>query len=67
MAEEGVLALLKTRVLVSKSSEDNTRALFRALERISFAVTYAAPYIAVKEQQITVLTYLKLFHESEEN
>ena len=67
MAEEDALALLKTRLSISESSEGDARVLVLALEGIPLAVTHAAAYIAVREHRITVSTYLELFRESEEN
>ena len=67
MVEKDALALLKTRVLISESSEKDGRALVQALECIPLAITHAAAYIAVREPRISVSMYLKLFHESEEN
>jgi hypothetical protein len=49
MAEEDALALLKTRLSINKFFEDDVRALILALKGISFAITYAAAYIIVRE------------------
>lgn len=67
MADEDALMLLKTKVSVDGSSEDEARTLVQTLERIPLAATHAAAYIAVREPSITVSTYLELFCESEEN
>ncbi|KAH8727391.1 hypothetical protein GQ44DRAFT_758100 [Phaeosphaeriaceae sp. PMI808] len=67
MAEDDALALLKTRLSVSKSLEGDARALVQALEGVPLAITHAAAYIAVREQRMTVSTYLELFRESKEN
>jgi hypothetical protein len=67
MNEEDALVLLKTRVPISESCEDDAKALVRSLECIPLAVTHAAAYIAVRQQTTTVSTYLELFRTSEEN
>jgi hypothetical protein len=67
MAEEDALMLLKTRISVGEAFEDDAKTLVQTLEYIPLAVTHAAAYIAVRAQRITVLTYLDLFRESEEN
>lgn len=67
MAEEDGLKLLKSRVSVGESFEQDARVLVETLEGIPLAVTHAAAYIAVREPRITVSTYLELFRESEES
>ncbi|KAF2735267.1 hypothetical protein EJ04DRAFT_216254 [Polyplosphaeria fusca] len=66
MEESDALVLLKTRVLVSESSEAEARLLVQTLECIPLAVTHAGAYMAVRER-ITIAVYLGLFRESEEN
>jgi tetratricopeptide (TPR) repeat protein len=65
MVEEEALMLLKTRIPVGKTFEDDSKILVKRLGYIPLAITHAASYMEVRDQ--TVTTYLELFRESEEN
>ncbi|KAF1966818.1 hypothetical protein BU23DRAFT_312572, partial [Bimuria novae-zelandiae CBS 107.79] len=67
MGVEDALALLKTRVSISRSEEDDAKALVQALERIPLAITHAAAYIKTRAPMMTIASYLRLFRESEAN
>jgi hypothetical protein len=67
MDEDDALALLRTRVPVSISSETDERALLQALEYIPLAIAQAGAHIANRAAQITVSIYLKHFRQSESN
>jgi hypothetical protein len=67
VAEEDALLLLKTKVSNGESCEGDARTLIQVLECIPLAFTHVAACIAVREQRVTVSTYLELFRESEEN
>ncbi|KFX90997.1 hypothetical protein V490_06147 [Pseudogymnoascus sp. VKM F-3557] len=65
MVEEEALMLLKTRIPVGKTFEDDSKTLVKRLGYIPLAITHAAAYMEVRDQ--TVTTYLELFRESEGN
>jgi tetratricopeptide (TPR) repeat protein len=67
MDEHDALTLLKSKMRVDESSEEDAKALVETLEGIPLAITHAAAYITANEPIISVSTYLKLFSESEEN
>lgn len=68
MKEKDALMLLKTRVSVSESLEAEARRLVQTLKRITFAVTHAGAYMAVRER-ITISVYLgsSLLYPQESN
>jgi tetratricopeptide (TPR) repeat protein len=67
MDEGDALALLKTRVPFGEPSESEAKALVQALECIPLAITHAAAYIRMRQQRVTISTYLQLFRESAAN
>ena len=67
MSVDDALVLLRTRIHVDQSSENEAAVLVKALEGIPLAITQAGAYIANRTPRITVSTYLELFQESESN
>ena len=67
MEVEDALALLRTRVSISGSDEDDAKALVQALECIPLAITHAASYIKTRAPMTTIASYLQFFRESEAN
>lgn len=66
MAEKEALTLLKSRVSIIQTYEDDAKTLVQALGYIPLAITHAAAYLAVRET-LNVSSYLQQFRESEEN
>jgi tetratricopeptide (TPR) repeat protein len=67
MSPGDALALLRTRIKVDQSLENEAKALVKALEHIPLAITQAGAYIANRSPRITLSSYLDLFHRSESN
>lgn len=67
MSENDALALLKTRIPISNSSDIDRRALVQALEYIPLAITQAGAYIRNRAPRVTISTYLELFRQSDAN
>jgi tetratricopeptide (TPR) repeat protein len=67
MGIEDALALLRTRVPMSRSEVDDAKALVQALECIPLAIAHAAAYIETRAPMTTISSYLRLFRESEAN
>ena len=66
MNQEDAKALLCKRLPNDTSSEDDTIALIKNLERLPLAITQAAAYISIRKIRMTITKYLKYAQQNKE-